>query len=134
MVLLSNRRLGPAAELLVSPPVAAAALRAVAAAGRPAAEARWEHELVHWLEGVAAACGGRAPAGLDVADIAWTPEHFERQRAFVLAAIAAAGAGLAPQGPEARALAGWASLIAAHPRESVSVGRRWRWPDSLATA
>src|SRR5215213_7107458 len=72
MVVFSNRRLGPSAELFVSIEVASTLLRETAAAARPVAEARWEVELVLWLD-------SRADAGsqvLDVADIAWTPEHF----------------------------------------------------------
>lgn len=126
MVVFSNHRLGPSAELLVSRDVAAALLREVAAAGRPAAEARWEHELVLWLE----RCAGSDSPVLDVSDIAWTPDHFERQRRFLLDAIAAAMAG----SPHGRALARWAGMIEAHPRESVQVGRRWQWPSPEATA
>jgi len=121
----SNRRLGPSAELLVSREVAAELLREVAAAGRPAAQARWEHELVLWLD----RCAGSDLPAFDVADIAWTPEHFERQRGFLLAAIEAAAAGSV----HARALARWGSLIEAHPRDAVQIGRRWRWPASEAT-
>src|SRR5690606_17617451 len=50
MIVFANRRIGPAAELLVSPAVAASMLRATAEAARPEAAARWEHELVRWLE------------------------------------------------------------------------------------
>jgi hypothetical protein len=87
MVVFSNQRLGPSAELFVSDEVAAAILRDTAAAARPYAEARWEVELVLWLD-------SRADAGaqvLDVADIAWTPDHFDAQRRFVVAAIKRAG-------------------------------------------
>ena len=41
MVVFSNQRLGPRAELLVSDSVAAEMLRATAEAARPYAEARW---------------------------------------------------------------------------------------------
>ena len=50
MVVFSNHRLGPSAELLVSDDVAVAVLRATANAARPFAEARWELELVLWLD------------------------------------------------------------------------------------
>jgi len=116
VIVFSNHRLGPAVELLVSARVAEDMLRATADAARGTAEARWEQELVSWLEG----CAGRCNA-LDVADIAWTPENFERQRQFVLAAIAAAAHG----SEHARALGRWAHMIEAHPRESVQFGRRW---------
>lgn len=124
MVVLSNHRLGPSAELLVSPEVAGEVLRAVAEAARPEARARWEQELVSWLERCAAA--GQA---IDVADIAWTPDHFERQRAFLTGAIRRAEA----TSPHGRALGRWCQMIEAHPRESVQVGRRWQWPALAAT-
>jgi hypothetical protein len=120
MVVFSNRRLGPTAELLVSREVAAGLLREVAAAAGPVAQARWEHELVTWLE----RCAAADSAGLDVSDIAWTPDHFERQRSFLVEAIQRATAGSA----HARTLTRWRGFIEAHPRESVQVGRRWRWP------
>jgi cob(I)alamin adenosyltransferase len=125
MVVFSNRRLGPSSELLVSREVAGELLREVAAAAGPSAEARWEHELVTWLE----RCAASSSAGLDVSDIAWTPEHFERQRGFLLNAIRAATA----TSHHARALARWGDMIEAHPRESVQVGRRWQWPSVEAT-
>ncbi|HEU4733126.1 MAG TPA: hypothetical protein VFT22_34775 [Kofleriaceae bacterium] len=120
MVVLSNRRLGPSAELLVSREAFSELLREVAAAARPAARARWEHELVAWLEHVAAS----GSAGLDVSDIAWTPEHFDPQRGFLVGAIQAA----MTASRHGRALLRWCELIEAHPRECVQVGRRWRWP------
>jgi hypothetical protein len=129
MVVFSNHRIGASAELLVSHEVAAELLREVAAAAGPSAQARWEHELVSWLQ----RCATSAPAhlaSLDVSDIAWTPENFERQRGFLLEAIQRATAGSA----NARALARWAAMIEAHPRESVQVGRRWHWPATKTTA
>lgn len=119
MVVFSNRRLGPSAELLVSDDVASAMLRATAGAARTEATARWELELVQWLD-------TRAEAGahvLDVSDIAWTPEHFERQRRFLIDAICAAQATL----PHALAFDRWRRLIEAHPADSVQVRRRWQW-------
>jgi hypothetical protein len=124
MVVLSNRRLGPSAELLVSREVAAQALGEVAAAAGPAAEARWEHELVAWLERCAT-----SGASFDVCDIAWTPEHFEHQRHFLVDAVRRAAA----TSHHARVLLRWRGMIEAHPRESVQVGRRWRWPRVEAT-
>jgi hypothetical protein len=137
MVVFSNRRLGPSAELLVSREVAAELLREVAAAAAPSAQARWEHELVSWLVGHAASTeaaagstAGLAIEAFDVSDIAWTPEHFERQRGFLIEAIRRAG----ETSPHARALARWSALVEAHPRESVQVGRRWQWPITEVTA
>lgn len=132
MIVFSNRRLGPATELLVSAVVAEAMLRATAAAARPEADARWEQELVRWLEGRAdrpaeAAPAGEAPRGrpaeavIDVGEIAWTPDNFDRQRRFLLGAIERA----AELSEHARALRLWAQMIEAHPRDSVQFGRRW---------
>ena len=125
MVVFSNRRLGPSAELLVSREVAGELLREVAAAARPSAQARWEHELVIWLE----RCAASRSTSFDVSDIAWTPEHFERQRNFLIGAIQRAH----ETSRHARALARWCGMIEAHPRESVSVGRRWQWPPAELT-
>jgi hypothetical protein len=125
MVVLSNHRLGASAELLVSREVAAELLREVAAAAGPVAQARWEHELVLWLERCAA-----SGYSLDVSDIAWTPEHFERQRGFLVDAVRRASR----ESVHARALARWCGLIEAHPREFVQVGRRWQWSRTEATA
>lgn len=120
MVVFSNHRLGPSAELFVSDEVAQAMLRETAAAARPFAEARWEVELVLWLD-------SRADVGsqmLDVGDIAWTPDHFEVQRRFVIEAIQRA----ARCGEHALAFDRWRRLVEAHPVDSVQVGRRWQWP------
>lgn len=119
MVVFSNERLGAAVELLVSPLVAAAMLSATAEAARPLAQSRWEHELVLWLEDRSRTLG----SGIDVTELAWTPEHFERQRRFVTDAIDRAALGSA----HARALSLWCRMIESHPREHVLVGRRWRW-------
>lgn len=126
MVVFSNRRLGPSAELLVSREVAGELLREVAAAAGPSAQARWELELVRWLED----CAASGAAGIDVSDIAWTPEHFERQRRFLVEAIQRAH----DRSRHGRALIRWLGMIQAHPRESVQVGRRWQWPGKEATA
>jgi hypothetical protein len=124
MVVFSNHRLGPSAELLVSREAAAQLLREVAGAAGPAAQARWEHELVTWLERCAA-----SQNGFDVSDIAWTPEHFEHQRSFLLDAVRR----VAPGSSHTRALVRLAAMIEAHPRESVQVGRRWQWPRAEVT-
>lgn len=121
MVVFSNQRLGARAELLVSDDVALAMLRATAAQALPLAAARWEHELVRWLERRAGENLGLAT--LDVGEIAWTPDHFEAQRAFLLAAIERAAEG----SEHGLAFDRWRRLIEAHPRDSVQVGRRWNW-------
>ncbi|MGN6108476.1 MAG: hypothetical protein ACTHU0_25450 [Kofleriaceae bacterium] len=122
MIIFSNQRLGPASELLVSRPVAEEMLRATAAAASQVADARWEHELVSWLEERARA-DLSLDLSIDVGDIAWTPENFERQRRFLLAAILKATEG----SEHARAFERWARMIEAHPRESIQYGKRWAW-------
>jgi len=117
MIVFSNHRLGPAAELLVSPEVAEGMLKETAIAASSSAENHWERELVRWLKERA----GTAAITLDVGDLAWSPEHFERQRRFLIDAIVNA----AKTSEHARALNLWAAMIEAHPRESVQVGRRW---------
>lgn len=119
MIVFSNHRLGPAAELLVSVEVAEQMLRGTAEAARPAADGRWECELVQWLADRSRLCA--ALDEIDVGDIAWTPDHFEGQRRFLLDAIEQAARG----SRHARALARWAAMIEAHPKDSVQVGRRW---------
>lgn len=125
MVVFSNRCLGPAAELLLSPAVAGGMLATTAEAARPLAQGRWELELVRWLE-------DRSRHGdhdLDISEIAWTPEHFAHQQAFVVEAIARAALG----SPHSRALSLWSRMVSDHPRDAVSVGRRWRWSSEPAT-
>jgi hypothetical protein len=119
MVVFSNRRLGPSAELLVSEEVAIAMLRTTAVTALPFAAARWEVELVRWLD----ARAEQLTKSLDVADIAWTPDHFEGQRRFLIDAIARA----ALTSEHVAALERWRRLVEAHPRDSVQVGRRWQW-------
>lgn len=123
MVVFSNHRLGPSAELLVSDEVAQAMLRAIANAARPFAEARWELELVLWLD----ARADVGPQVLDVSEIAWTPEHFEIQRSFLLHALDLA----ALTAEHAFAYDRLRGLIAVHPEHAVQVGRRWQWPSSV---
>ncbi|HEY4182760.1 MAG TPA: hypothetical protein VGM90_38275 [Kofleriaceae bacterium] len=130
MVVISNRRLGAAAELLVSSDVASAMLTETAAAARPLAQGRWEHELVQWLDDRARTISARDTSDLDVTDIAWSPENFERQQRFVIDAIERA----ALLSLHARALQRWSTQIAQHPREHVLVGRRWAWAQSSSPA
>ena len=124
MVVFSNHRLGPSVELVVSNEVAAAMLQAVADAMRSRADARWEQELVRWLDERAAA-SRRAPstAALDVSEIAWTRDHFDEQRWFLVDALERAT--LASE--HAPAIERWRHMIEAHPRDSVQFGRRWTW-------
>jgi hypothetical protein len=117
MLVLCNRRLGPGAELLVSDEVAATMLRATAAAARPFAEVRWELDLAAWLDSRADLGSGT----LDMADIAWTPDHFEAQRRFLLSAILRASETLG----HSAAFEHWRRIVEAHPADSVQVGRLW---------
>jgi len=126
MVVFSNQALGPAVDLLVSEEVARELLSEVAVAGRPMAAARWEHELVRWL----AERGDTTPVALDVCDIAWTPQHFDHQRGFLIGAIDQA----LLTSRHSRALGRWRQMIEAHPHHAVSVGRRWQWSVSEITA
>lgn len=119
MVVYSNHRLGAASELMLSSEVASALLAETAAAARPLAQGRWELELVLWLEDRA----NRLPVDLDVADLAWSPDNFQRQKRFVIEAIERAALASA----HARALHLWCRLFEAHTREHVVVGRRWQW-------
>ena len=129
MVVFSNHRLGPGVELIVSAGVAASILRAAAAAASPFAGARWEHELVRWLDERARELlvlerrPGVALDYFDVNDIAWTPDHFEPQRRFLIEAIVRAST----TSEHPLVLDRWRRLVEAHPAESVQVGRRWNW-------
>ena len=119
MVVFSNHRLGPSAELLVSDEVAMSMLKATAATAGLVAVARWERELVRWLE----ARAELSTKLLDVSEIAWTPDHFDGQRQFLIEAIIQAGLGSEHAGAFDR----WRRLIEAHPRDSIQFGRRWQW-------
>lgn len=124
MVVFSNQRLGPRAELVVSNEVAAAMLQATADAIRTRAEARWERELLRWLDERALATARvTTTESLDVGEIAWTRDHFDAQRWFLLDAIVRA----AIRSEHASALERWRQMIEAHPRDSVQFGRRWNW-------
>jgi len=124
MVVFSNHRLGPSVELVVSNEVAAAMLQAAADALRTRAEARWEQELVRWLDERARATGRTATTcSLDVGEIAWTRDHFDAQRWFLVDALARAST----RSEHAQAIERWRQMIEAHPRDSVQFGRRWTW-------
>ena len=124
MLVLSNARLGPSVEIVVSNDVAAAMLQAVADAIRTRAEARWELELLRWLDERALAAGRTTGTGsLDVSEIAWTRDHFDAQRWFVVDAVARAMI----HSEHAAALERWRRMIEAHPRDCVQFGRRWSW-------
>ncbi len=128
MLVFSNDRLGPSVEIVVSNEVAAAMLQQVADAIRTRADARWEVELLRWLDDRAlAARRATGTLALDISEIAWTRDHFDGQRWFLIDAIARATL----HSEHAAALDRWRRLIEAHPRDSVQFGRRWSW--SLTT-
>jgi hypothetical protein len=121
MLVLSNRRLGPSVEVVVSNDVAAAMLHAVANAIRTRAEGRWELELLRWLDERAVAAGRTTE--IDISEIARSRDHFDAQRWFLIDALARA----IIHSEHAAALERWRRMIEAHPRESVQFGRRWSW-------
>jgi hypothetical protein len=128
VVVFSNQRLGPSAELVVSNEVAAAMLQATADAIRTRVEARWEHELLRWLDERARAVGRLTTTEtLDVGEIAWTRDHFDAQRWFLVDAIVRA----AMHSEHASALERWRQMIEAHPKGSVQLARRWTWTSTI---
>jgi hypothetical protein len=128
MVVFSNARLGPAVELVVSNEVAAAMLQEAADAMRTRAEARWEHELVRWLdERAVAARRSETTTSIDVSEIAWTRDHFDAQRWFFVESLARATV-RSEHGP---ALERWRQMIEAHPKDSVQLARRWTWTTTI---
>jgi hypothetical protein len=138
---ISTLSLGVASAVALTGATIARLFAALVATGEGRAAARWERELVAWL-GVrrGAVRAGQRP-GLDLSEIAWTPERFPEQQAFLLAVIEAAAAGVERRedldaerrgdrdgGRDLRhALGDLARLVAAYPRDTVVVGRRWTW-------
>jgi hypothetical protein len=123
--LLSNLRMGY--EIAIPRPVATRALVLAVDAARSLADDRWQRELVAWLGDRTRSLGH----GLDVGDLAWTPEHFVEQQRFVVAALTAAAA---QADDDARiALHRFAALVAGHDRSWVVVGRRWSWAEGPPT-
>jgi hypothetical protein len=124
MVVFTNRSIGPHAELLVSEQIASEMLRAIIEAARPLATARWEDELVQWLDDHAT-----RSQSFDVGEIAWTPEHFETQRRFVIESIARA----ATSSSHGVALDRLRRMVEIHPRDAVRVGHLWKRRQSTET-
>src|SRR5688572_2769646 len=81
---ISNLRLGDSRFVALSRGAIDRLLAALVAAGEPRATARWERELVAWLAARRDALRLGDRAGLDLSEIAWTPERFPEQRAFLL--------------------------------------------------
>jgi hypothetical protein len=129
--LISNFRLGDARSVALSGATIDRLFAALVATGEGRAAARWERELVAWLGARRGALRSGQRPGMDLSEIAWTPERFPEQQAFLLALIEAAAAGVdRPEdtGRDLRhALDDLARLVADYPRDSVVVGRRWAW-------
>jgi hypothetical protein len=126
--LISSVRLDESRSVALSRTAIDRLFAVLAASGDGRAEARWERELVAWLENRRDAVRTGDRPGLDLSEIAWTPERFPEQRAFLLALIDAAGETAAGRDPELEpALAALRGLAADYPREFVVVGRRWTW-------
>jgi hypothetical protein len=132
---ISNLRLGDSRFVALSRGAIDRLLAALVAAGETRAAARWERELVAWLAARRDALRVGARAGLDLSEIAWTPERFPEQRAFLLGLVDDLLDQRTPEpgaDPEADpeiddALREVHDLVADYPREIVVVGRRWSW-------
>ena len=126
MITFSNLRAADSLTFTTSERGALAVLGALVETAREAAADRWEHELAAWLADRRWAIAGGARAGLDLGEVAWTPDHFAAQQRFVVAICEQASA--RATAPELAAdLARLRELAAHHAREHVVVGRRWRW-------
>jgi hypothetical protein len=134
--LISNLRLGGERSVALSGATIDRLFAALVASGEGRAAARWERELVAWLGARRGALRSGQRPGLDLSEIAWTPERFPEQQAFLLALIAAAAAVVDrpedsdPKGERRdlrHALDDLARLVADYPRDTVVVGRRWAW-------
>jgi hypothetical protein len=124
VVVFSNHRLGPGVELVVSNEVASAMLQETADAMRTRAEARWERELMRWLDERALAMQrADTTETVDVSEIAFTRDHFDAQRWFLVEALARATL----RSAHGSALERWRQMIEAHPKGSVQAARRWTW-------
>ncbi len=120
MVTFSDDRVGD--SFVVPPRVAVALLDALVRAGASLAAARWEHDLIAWLGDRRRGLAIGARAGLDLGEVAWTPEHFAEQQRFVIALCEAVD----PLSAEvATAAATLRELASRRNREHVLVARRF---------
>lgn len=126
MITFSNLRADESLTFTLPERAAAALLAALTEAGREIALSRWEQELVAWLADRRWAVAAGHRAGVDLGEVAWTPERFPEQQRFVLAMCERALARATDDAVRA-AIVGVRDLTAAHGREHVPVGRRWRW-------
>jgi hypothetical protein len=127
--LISNLRLGDARSVVLSGAMIDRLFACLVATGESRASARWERELVAWLAARRGALRTGQRPGLDLSEIAWTPERFPEQQAFLLAIITGAAAALDRDDDRGlgHALDDLAALVADYPRDTVVVGRRWAW-------
>jgi hypothetical protein len=127
--LISNLRLGDARSVVLSGATIDRLFACLVATGESRASARWERELVAWLAARRGALRAGQRPGLDLSEIAWTPERFPEQQAFLLAIITGAAAALDRDDDRGlgHALDDLAALVADYPRDTVVVGRRWAW-------
>jgi hypothetical protein len=127
--LISNLRLGDARSVVLSGATIDRLFACLVATGESRASARWERELVAWLAARRGALRTGQRPGLDLSEIAWTPERFPEQQAFLLAIITGAAAALDRDDDRGlgHALDDLAALVADYPRDTVVVGRRWAW-------
>jgi hypothetical protein len=127
--LISNLRLGDARSVVLSGATIDRLFACLVATGESRASARWERELVAWLAARRGALRTGQLPGLDLSEIAWTPERFPEQQAFLLAIITGAAAALDRDDDRGlgHALDDLAALVADYPRDTVVVGRRWAW-------
>jgi hypothetical protein len=93
-------------------------LDALIQTGAISAAARWEHDLIAWLAERRRGIASGATAGIDLAEVAWTPEHFADQQRFVIALCERIAAGCR----DAISLRG---LVARRSREHVGLTRRF---------
>lgn len=126
MITFSNLRAAESLTFTTSERGAILVLGALVETAREAAAGRWEHELAAWLADRRWAIAGGARAGLDLGEVAWTPDHFADQQRFVVA-ICDRASDRAAEPSLASDLARLRELAAHHGREHVVVGRRWRW-------
>jgi hypothetical protein len=127
--LISNLRLGDARSVVLSGAMIDRLFACLVATGESRASARWERELVAWLAARRGALRTGQRPGLELSEIAWTPERFPEQQAFLLAIITGAAAALDRDDDRGlgHALDDLAALVADYPRDTVVVGRRWAW-------
>lgn len=127
--LITNLRLGDARSVALSGATIDRLFACLVATGESRASARWERELVAWLAARRSALRTGQRPGLDLSEIAWTPERFPEQQAFLLAVITSAAAAVDRSDDRDLGLAldDLAVLVADYPRDTVVVGRRWAW-------